>query len=379
MKRKGERLDSSELEAKRKKKLEDVKKFIEKSGATIKEAAIQFGVDRGSLSSFLKHGFQSPGRPSFLRGEGVSNLRTYLSALDSAHLQQTPLAASRVIQQISGLESQPSVPTVRKYVRETGLSIRKARSSDQGRVCAIESIEDFIHYYDVMEEKLDSISHDPRRIFNVDEVGVQFAERTIHLITGRQYLNKNMVQTSIHVTLVLCTSPGQGGIILPPHFLFQQAESTESRNLLCGTVNCTSDYNATGYQNEHTWKNWMSIFITWKNQWLCENGYGLHESVLLLLDGHYSHLDHEVLFTAAMNHVEIVCMLAHATHLVQPNDKAVNKRFKQNLDEELAKMASQNIILQNFDIAHLCEKALVHENLKQAIMSSYRQVCDVCY
>ena len=45
MKRKGECLDSSQQEAKRRKKLEDAKKFIEKSGATIKEAAIQFGVD----------------------------------------------------------------------------------------------------------------------------------------------------------------------------------------------------------------------------------------------------------------------------------------------------------------------------------------------
>ena len=102
----------------------------------------------------------------------------------------------------------------------------------------------------------------------------------------------------------------------------------------------------------------MYHFIQWKNDWLQDNGYGPSNSVLLLLDGHYSHLDHEVLFTAAMNHVEIVCMLAHATHLVQPNDKSVNKRFKQNLDEELAKMASNDLVVQNYDIAHLCQKAL---------------------
>ena len=76
-------------------------------------------------------------------------------------------------------------------------------SSDQGRVRAVDSIEDFVHYYDVLEEKLDQILHDPCCIFNVDEVGVQLADRTINLITGREYLNKNMVQTSIHVTLVI--------------------------------------------------------------------------------------------------------------------------------------------------------------------------------
>ena len=102
----------------------------------------------------------------------------------------------------------------------------------------------------------------------------------------------------------------------------------------------------------------MCHFIQWKNNWLQDNGYGLSNSVLLLLNGHYSHLDHEVLFTAAMNHVEIVCMLAQLTPLMQPNDKSVNKRFKQNLDEELAKMASNDLVIQNYNITHLCQKAL---------------------
>jgi len=46
-------------------------------------------------------------------------------------------------------------------------------------------------------------------------------------------------------------------------------------------------------------------------------------------------------------------MLAHATHLVQPNDKSVNKSFKQNLDDELARMASNDLVVQNHDLAYL--------------------------
>ena len=118
----------------------------------------------------------------------------------------------------------------------------------------------------------------------------------------------------------------------------------------------------------------MNIFILWKNKWLQDNGYGPNETVLLLLDGHYSHLNHEVLFTAAVHCMEIVCMLVHTTHLVQPNVKTVNKRFKQNLDAELAELASNDTVLQNTDITHLCEKTLAHENMKKAIMSSYQQV-----
>ena len=49
----------------------------------------------------------------------------------------------------------------------------------------------------------------------------------------------------------------------------------------------------------------------------------------------------------------LFCMLAHSTHLVQPNDKSVNKHFKQNLDDQLAKMASNDLVVSNYDLAYL--------------------------
>ncbi len=72
----------------------------------------------------------------------------------------------------------------------------------------------------------------------------------------------------------------------------------------------------------------MSLFILWKCDWLAKLGYH-QDAIVVLLDDHYSHLNLDVLLTTVMNNVVIVCMLAHATHLVQPNDKTVNKRFKQ--------------------------------------------------
>jgi hypothetical protein len=372
MKKRKSDAHESGAESKRRKRLEDAKRFIERTRCPISEAAIKFKVGRNSLGTFLRTGFQNVGRPPFLKSDDVTNLRAYLSALDSVNLQQSVLGASNIMQKITKSPVHPSAPTVRKYVQETGLFLRKPRAADQGRLRVIESIEDFVHYYDIMEEKLDAISHDPRRIFNVDEVGIQTAERSFQLITGRQYLNKNLNETSGHVTLVLCSSPF--GEFMTPHFLFQHAESSQPPNLLSGTVNSTCEYNSTGYQDEHTWKNWMNLFILWKNRWLEGNGLCKMDPVLLLLDGHYSHLDLDVLFTAAMNSIEIVCMLAHATHLVQPNDQAINKRLKQNLDAELAVMAANSLTLGNFEIAHFCEKALANENMKRAITSSYRQV-----
>jgi len=375
LKRKKEGSDEvEEGERKRKTKLENAKRHMERTGASIRSASKLFGVGRESLSIYLQSGYQTMGRPPLLDSKDSNTLRLYLTTLDTMNMQQPLRATGQMIQKLSGSQTAPSMKTVKKYVDKNQLKIRKARPSDEGRTHATESIEDFIHYYGVLENCLSLIAHDRNCIFNVDEVGIQVADRKIHLVTGREYLNKTLNQTSIHVTLVLCSSPGRMGSMMPPHFLYQCPEGSERRPEFAGTENSTCDWNQTGYQDENTWRNWMNLFILWKRDWLVKLGYHQDATVVLLLDGHYSHLNLDVLFTAAMNGIVIVCMLAHATHLVQPNDKTVNKRFKQNLDEELENFASQSLVVQNYDLAFLCEKALKRENMKNAIVSSYRQV-----
>ena len=49
----------------------------------------------------------------------------------------------------------------------------------------------------------------------------------------------------------------------------------------------------------------------------------LNGPILLVLDGHKSHLTIEVVKNAKLNQVSIVCLPAHATHILQPLDVAV--------------------------------------------------------
>ena len=87
------------------------------------------------------------------------------------------------------------------YVKpsKVGLKIQKAQYADEGQVHVTESIEGFIDYYDIMEESLKLVTFDPCQVFNVDEVGIQFAEHSLHLVTGCECLNKNMIETSVHI------------------------------------------------------------------------------------------------------------------------------------------------------------------------------------
>ena len=50
--------------------------------------------------------------------------------------------------------------------------------------------------------------------------------------------------------------------------------------------------------------------------------------VLLLYDSHSSHISSEIIDYAVLHEITIVCLPAHASHLLQPLDVAVFKSFK---------------------------------------------------
>jgi hypothetical protein len=51
--------------------------------------------------------------------------------------------------------------------------------------------------------------------------------KTVKKYISNSELNKTLNQTSIHVTLVLCSSPGQMGSMMTPHFLYQCPEGAD--------------------------------------------------------------------------------------------------------------------------------------------------------
>ena len=55
---------------------------------------------------------------------------------------------------------------------------------------------------------------------------------------------------------------------------------------------------------------------------------GPKRPVLLLYDGHASHISLELIDYAILHEVIVVCLPAHSSHLLQPLDVAVFKSFK---------------------------------------------------
>ncbi|KAJ2937514.1 hypothetical protein O0L34_g18659 [Tuta absoluta] len=65
--------------------------------------------------------------------------------------------------------------------------------------------------------------------------------------------------------------------------------------------------------------------------------------VLLVYDGHISHVDDKVVALAVENNITILKLPAHTSHLLQPLDLAVFKSFKATWDKKIVKWQRQNV------------------------------------
>lgn len=84
-----------------------------------------------------------------------------------------------------------------------------------------------------------------------------------------------------------------------------------------------------------------------------------NDPVLLVLDGHHTHCRNlEMIKLARHNFVEIVCLLPHSTHHMQPLDKTLMGPLKAHYSEELRLfLRSNQRAVTHFDIAELFGKA----------------------
>ena len=328
-------------------RLEAAKAHLVRTNDSISNCCHLFNVNYTTFTMFLKKGEAQIGRPPILSETEKCELKIFLLSLETA--LHTVMPISEVVEWIKRISSyyrsdpdnvKVSKKTARRLIHEFSLFERKSRTSDVGRERVVNEVDRFVHFTRVTNLCLEKVNRDPRRVWNVDEVGIQLADRNIRFITSRQYLNKESVKCDIHITLTLCTSAN--GHQIPPHFLFQKSAD---KHLLVGTTTSTCDSNDSGFQDEITFQTWVNLFILFKQQWYTKQNIDVSLPLVLLLDGHLSHLNLNALFTAAKSNIIIVCLPSHTTMVCQPNDQMTNKHFKSLLDNALKSMISNQVLI----------------------------------
>lgn len=184
-----------------------------------------------------------------------------------------------------------------------------------GKDRAYSASEDTIHtYFSNLGRTLTkhNLVDKPQNIYNIDEKGVQTEHRPPKVVAGSESVPGITSPRSSVTTIIGCGYAV--GTQLLPYFIFKgqrmQAELLEG----CST-------GAAGTVIETGWSN-ASAFLKYLNEHFLQyiQRSSPDEPVLLILDGHRSHVNLPVLEWAKQQHVIILVLPAHTSHILQPLD-----------------------------------------------------------
>lgn len=153
------------------------------------------------------------------------------------------------------------------------------------------------------------------------------------------------------VTALFCGNAE--GYLIPPFFIFKKGP--KQTNFMNGAPSGSETYlGGSGWMTTEGFLQWLCFFIG-KVRPTAE------EPVLLLVDGHASHKNIEVVELAKNNHIQMLSFPPHCTHKMQPLDRTLMKPFKTAFNKAAEEFIRQNggskILLQ--DISSLVAKSLV--------------------
>ena len=168
----------------------------------------------------------------------------------------------------------------------------------------------------------------PMQIYNVDECGVSVVHKGGKVLSkiGR----KNVWATTSgekgkNHTIVSCVSAA--GSLLSPFLIYPREQLTEKlmASAYPGTrFNCSDS----GGMTQELYMEWFRFFLSCIPP-TCP--------VLLLQDGHSSHISIDIIKLARENSIHITCLPSHTTHLPQLLDIGVFKSFKSHYNAQCRK------------------------------------------
>lgn len=147
-------------------------------------------------------------------------------------------------------------------------------------------------------------------------------------------------------TTVLLTI-GANGVALPPYIIYKSTRLYSQwcpHNVIKGAV-----YNGTksGWTDEN-------CFIDYLEKLFIPNTRHVEKPIVLIFDGHYSHLTLKAVQLAIQNDIHLLCLPSHCTHILQPLDiytlRYLKQQWKQLLWERTKKTTR---ILEKKEFVHL--------------------------
>ena len=197
--------------------------------------------------------------------------------------------------------------------------LRKPDIIDRGR-SIYNTVRVLRQFYQVLKKTLDdyNLEERPMDIYNCDETIVDLNKATTKVVVPKSFkkAHSRAVASSEHVSILCCVNAD--GNSLPPLIIFKKS-NPGGKYSAGGVEGAMYTCQATGFMDGEIFLKWLLNLFIPRTRPTAER------PVLLLLDGHASHTTIDVIDCARNNHVLLLALAPHTTHLCQPLDVAVFK------------------------------------------------------
>lgn len=225
-------------------------------------------------------------------------------------------------------------------------------------------------FFDMYEKLIDKHNFPPQNIFNVDETGmttVQGNASKILALKGRRQVGcLTSAERGQLVTFVVCMSVT--GTYIPPLFIFPRKRMKAELMDECppGSI-CVC--HPSGWMQLDIFSQWFDHFIT------C-SGASKNNPMLLILDGHSTHVRNlDVINKARDNGVVIMCLPPHCSHKMQPLDVSFMKPLSTYYNAEVSKWLRNHPgrVVTTFQVAQLITPAFQKAATAQTAANGFRK------
>ena len=205
-------------------------------------------------------------------------------------------------------------------------------------------------------------------------MGISFDGMGVKVFTTVKNARRARITAIGHTTV--CVATNAAGGVGAPFFLHQGVQATSvptapfERSFEVYTVHTES-----AFMTRDLFEQYIIRFV-----------HGLHEEhlqegglrpILLVVDGHCSRLNPDLLFHCAVNQVVVLELPSHLTHLLQPNDAVVNRLIKDVVRERFQLLIAAGVSPSNVQLAGMVLEALQSNKMRAAVLASWKH-CGLC-
>lgn len=212
------------------------------------------------------------------------------------------------------------------------LSIKKPRAVEFARK---KSCDPFIidEYFKKLKQCLIDLKleYKPSMVWNIDETSFSIDPSKTKVVGAVNSPSTRTTSTPGKENITVVLGCNAGGGKAPPLIIFKGKNIWDQWTAPQGTGYPGTTYAATnnGWMESEVFENYFEKSLI--------PAFGEERPVLLIFDGHKTHVGINVIKIALQNNITILKLPPHSSHLLQPLDLSVNKSFKSTWDEKLVR------------------------------------------